>query len=613
MRPLTLTMSAFGPYAKETSIDFTLLGESGLYLITGDTGAGKTTIFDAIAFALFGGASGTSREAGQFRSKYAKPEARTFVELTFAYGGKEYRIVRSPQYERAKLKGEGTTVSPADATLTMPDGKVVTSVTKVDEAIREILGIDRSQFLQIAMIAQGDFRKILLASTEERIQIFQKLFHTEKFAQLQKKLSEDFLRKQNEKNQILTGIAQLVQTIRCGEEALEEETQKATNGLLLPDEVLSLLEKLVVGDEAAERKEEDAIAAIDKELLGIETLLAKISGQAEIKKRLGEQKEKLAEAEEKQKEEIGKREEAERKRPETEQLAKEQASLTLLLPEYETLDGLRKEGMSLQEEIASLAEETARLEGTIAEEAAALAKEKEELLALSALEKEAAQLDAGLKEAQAQEKELQKQLTLLQEIETLEKDLQDAQADYREKADEAQEAKHLYDSAQKAYLDDQAGILAKELKEGEPCPVCGAKDHPHPAAPSGKAPDQKKLEALKNDAELKGKKAEEASLQAGTIKAACAVKKEDLAKAFGKEACDRKALAGKLAGQEKELKETKKALLEKIEDLSRQQARKDVLAKMVPEEEAALEGEKKDLSDKSRKLAVSRAKAQEKK
>ena len=166
MRPLNLTMSAFGPYAGRTTVDFSVLGTSGLYLITGDTGAGKTTIFDAITYALYGEASGESRESSMLRSKYAAPETPTFVELTFLNGGKTYTVRRNPEYTRPKTRGTGTTVQKADAELTMPDGRIITKARDVTAAVTDIVGVDREQFARIAMIAQGEFRKLLLAQTD---------------------------------------------------------------------------------------------------------------------------------------------------------------------------------------------------------------------------------------------------------------------------------------------------------------------------------------------------------------------------------------------------------------------------------------------------------------
>ena len=191
MRPLKLTISAFGPYAGTMELDFEKLGQSGLYLITGDTGAGKTTIFDAICFALFGEASGSSREPGMLRSKYADPKTPAEVELKFAYGGREYTVRRNPEYMRPKGRGEGMTRQAADARLICPGGKDVTKLKEVNAAIREIIGLDRGQFSQVSMIAQGDFLKLLLAGTRERQEIFRSIFNTNLYVVLQKKLSED--------------------------------------------------------------------------------------------------------------------------------------------------------------------------------------------------------------------------------------------------------------------------------------------------------------------------------------------------------------------------------------------------------------------------------------
>ena len=179
MRPTKLTLSAFGPYAGETVINLSRLGSSGLYLITGDTGAGKTTLFDAITFALYGEASGAAREADMLRSKYAAPGTPTYVELEFLYRGKQYTVRRNPEYERPKVRGEGMVLERADATLIFPDGRApVTKAREVTRAIVALTGLDRSQFSQVAMIAQGAFLKLLHSKTEERSKIFRDLCGT---------------------------------------------------------------------------------------------------------------------------------------------------------------------------------------------------------------------------------------------------------------------------------------------------------------------------------------------------------------------------------------------------------------------------------------------------
>lgn len=191
MKPVRLILSAFGPYAGNTEIDFESLGKQGLYLITGDTGAGKTTIFDAIVFALYGEASGDVRKADMFRSKYAKEEVPTFVAFTFDYRGKRYQVKRNPEYQRPKGKGTGFTTQKAEAELVYPDDRTpITKSKEVTKAVIDLIGLDRRQFTQIAMIAQGDFQKLLLAGTEERGNIFRQIFKTGLYQTLQGKLKE---------------------------------------------------------------------------------------------------------------------------------------------------------------------------------------------------------------------------------------------------------------------------------------------------------------------------------------------------------------------------------------------------------------------------------------
>ena len=190
MRPLHLTMSAFGPYAGQIELDLTELGRSGLFLITGDTGAGKTTIFDAISYALYGEASGDGREPRMLRSDFASPDTETFVELSFLSGGENYLVRRSPEYERPKKRGSGTTSHSTEVSLTLPDGQIVTRIADVNQKLNEIIGLPREQFRQVAMIAQGDFMRLLRASSSEREEIFRKLFGTDACRYFQEQLQE---------------------------------------------------------------------------------------------------------------------------------------------------------------------------------------------------------------------------------------------------------------------------------------------------------------------------------------------------------------------------------------------------------------------------------------
>ncbi|HOO28162.1 MAG TPA: SMC family ATPase, partial [Lachnospiraceae bacterium] len=217
MRPIKLTLSAFGPYARKAELNMNQLGDRGLYLITGNTGAGKTTIFDAITFALYGEASGENRDANMLRSKYADPDTPTFVELYFLYAGKTYHVTRNPEYERPSKRGMGMTIQKADAELVYPDGRIITKTRDVSSAIQEVIGIDRGQFTQIAMIAQGDFLKLLLAPTEDRKKIFRQIFKTGLYQDLQDKLKEESGRLGKDHEILKTSIQQYVNGTFCNE------------------------------------------------------------------------------------------------------------------------------------------------------------------------------------------------------------------------------------------------------------------------------------------------------------------------------------------------------------------------------------------------------------
>ena len=191
MKPVSLIMSAFGAYAKETRVDFTRFGDGGLFLVTGDTGAGKTTIFDAISYALYGEASGNNRKSKSLRSDYASLSDFTYVEFEFLHKGRLWRVKRNPEYERRTRTGDGITVRKADATLTLVSGAehpCAIGIGAVNQKIYELIGLTREQFARTVMIAQGDFMKILTATSAERKTLFQRIFKTEKFADLQEEL-----------------------------------------------------------------------------------------------------------------------------------------------------------------------------------------------------------------------------------------------------------------------------------------------------------------------------------------------------------------------------------------------------------------------------------------
>ena len=293
MKPLKLILSAFGPYAGVTEIDFTKLGETGLFLVTGDTGAGKTTIFDGITFALYGETSGGIRESSMLRSKYAKPETQTFAELTFLYKNREYTVRRSPDYERPKARGTGTTMQKGDAVLTLPDGRnPITKVREVTAAVTELIGLDMKQFSQIAMIAQGDFRKLLLAETDERSVIFRKLFHTDIYHTIQEKLRFEANSLDREYKELLRSILQYMDQVRYPQNSAGERWEKLLTegfeGHL--EEGMELLDAFLEGDRENLGCVQKEIEAVEESLQKLVQTLGKAYKEREAREKLAAKK-----------------------------------------------------------------------------------------------------------------------------------------------------------------------------------------------------------------------------------------------------------------------------------------------------------------------------------
>ena len=338
-----MKLSAFGPYAGKTVLDLTKLGESGLYLITGDTGAGKTTIFDAITFALYGKASGENRAPDMFRSKYALPEIPTYVELTFAYGGKVYKVTRNPEYERPSKRGGGVTVEKPNAELILPDGKPVTGVKEVDVYVAEIIGIDCNQFTRIAMIAQGDFQKLLFSSTEERKKIFRKIFHTGLFGVLQDKLKAANSQVRDEYYAASESVRQYIGGITCAEDDVKYiEVRKAKSGELPFAETLALIDGLIDEDLKRQKAVADAAKKLDEAAEELTKKLAKAEERAKnaedlkrYKLMLDEYPQKLAALKEVYEKNKG-------MLPEKEKAEKIAAEISAHLPEYDELEEKRK-------------------------------------------------------------------------------------------------------------------------------------------------------------------------------------------------------------------------------------------------------------------------------
>lgn len=486
MRPIRIEMSAFGPYAGKQTVEMDRLGTSGIYLITGDTGAGKTTIFDAIVFALYGTASSDRRSGDMLRSRYAEPDTPTEVKLVFAYRNKEYEIRRNPTYQRPKLRGEGMTQENASAELRLPGGEILTRTGEVDEKIREILGMTRDQFMQIAMIAQGDFLKLLLAKTEERRKIFSSIFRTGRYARLEERLKQ-------EARQARKTYDDLVREIGFEQERarLPEGTDRSG---LRDEEYLQAIEKF--RDEAGKRLEE---GEKKQELLRgeLDVLAARILAAEEQEKRkkaleeTRQQRTKFQAAAEQRKQEL---EAARSREPE----AKEKEARLHVeqdrLQQYDRLEELKQQKTEAEKKQVSdeaarkKLEEARKVLTQQIQDCRQKTKEKE------ALAGKAAALSGEKERLRSQGAEYNELKTLLEAYEEASEKWNRAAAIYQAACGKEQEFGESYRRQHRAFLDDQAGILAAELAENQPCPVCGSLHHPLPAVKTDDAPTRETVE-----------------------------------------------------------------------------------------------------------------------
>lgn len=570
MRPLNLTMSAFGPYAGQTTVDFSALGTTGLYLITGDTGAGKTTIFDAITYALYGEASGESRESSMLRSKYAAAETPTFVELTFTNGGRTYTVRRNPEYTRPKTRGAGTTMQKADAELTMPDGRVITKARDVTAAVTDIVGVDREQFARIAMIAQGEFRKLLLAQTDERKAIFRQIFHTERYQALQNRLKEEAAALDRQCGELEAGLRQAAESIRCAEPDTLPDA-------LDTDALLEALDVLLHADEAAltQAQAERADAETQRE-----QVLSDL-GKAEA---LEAARMKLAEAE----------------RAWTEAQAEMKAAQAAL----DTAMASQPEIQSRRQDITRLEDALRRYEQLDALRAQAGAERKRLVQKRSDLDAARARTDAAAKALETAHGKLSDQPKLA---------VAAAQTEYRQAAETAQAALAHYGAQNRAYLDAQAGILARTLVPGQPCPVCGATEHPCPAAAPEQTPDAAALKRALSDSDRAQKAAADRSAQAAGLRGQLDAMREALAQSCRAltPPLDPDTLADTLPALRAAAARDAEAI--KAQHTAQQQALAalQALEAGLPAQEAALRQQQADMQDRAQEISALAARCAE--
>lgn len=593
MRPLKLTMSAFGSYAGVETVDFGKV-ENGIFLITGDTGAGKTTIFDAISFALYGETSGGKREGTMMRSEYAPEHAETYVELFFQTRGEEYRIWRSPAYKRISKKKNkdgiyGKVEVSAKVSLILPDGSEMPGRMKeIDAKLQEIIGVDKNQFSQIAMIAQGEYMKLLHASSKERKEIFSRIFNTGIYERIQRilydreknlgielkknrdlylhelgkfvcekgsgqeeSLAELLKFPETKTEELLELVSEIIRDARSKEheykEQIEEiqkklDTAKAklqqirtTNELIEKrDEAKRYLEGLRGQTAGWERRKAEIIWWKKAEKAGTlegKYLERKEEYQSIVRRAavLSDEKERL-EGQAVREEQNAKEKEALLKKYQ-EPLSAEITRLEDALPRYEFCMKKRAEAEEIQRILAKAVESVRSLEMAQSQKKARLAELYQERELLE---------DSGRAEAECRQRleKLQERAQLLEELrqdwevlQTWERELKKRQAQTARQQKSYDAASSAYDEMNRAFILAQAGLMAQMLKEGDPCPVCGSVSHPKKAELLDGAVTEQQVKRAREVREKENQKANDAAQESAKMLRACEGQREKVRKA----------------------------------------------------------------------------------
>lgn len=473
MKPLSLVMQAFGPYAERTEIDFTPF-HGDIFLLTGDTGAGKTCVFDAISFALYGeGSGGRERRSGKsFRSDYATAEEHTFVRFTFTEGDRTYTVTRSPEYERAKKRGSGTTRTPAAVTLECEgEDTVYTKIDEVDRRLCEIVGLDHKQFSRTVMIAQGDFLRILNAGSEERRVMFQKLFHTELYSDAERALRERSKEAREARAKAVQAALLYASRANCRPDferklTFDRAKENAGDAPGVFAEVLLEYEQILGGElKALQKKLEEASRKVTQLSLALQEGEARNARIAEHKA--------LSASEALQKAAI-------------EYRAAEETALVIcaralrIHPAEQAAIARRHEANAALESEQHARKTLLDAEVILKENEAHLAKANEAASALSRLEEEGLRLERGLDALVGAKKAAEA--------------LENVKAELLRITDENADAERLYGDLRDRFWLGQAGLLAERLQAGTPCPVCGALTHPSPATRAADTPEKEEVD-----------------------------------------------------------------------------------------------------------------------
>ena len=548
MRPIKLTISAFGPYASKQVIDFEELKGRNIFVISGKTGAGKTTIFDAISYALYGEASGESRETDSLRSHFADDNTETYVELEFELRGERYIVNRVPKQKKKKARGEGYTEKSADATLTLPDGKVITKVKNVTDKIIEILGITREQFKQIVMLAQGEFKKLLLADSVEREGIFRKIFNTYDFEKIQAELKDKAanLSKNRTKSKhemeinlknikgehdivideyvdfplVIEKLKDLLERDNNIYKTLNEEGKEVDNKLQVKNQEKAIIEtnnNLIKEKEIITKALEELLSKEDEYKNKSKTIIdGKNAKEVKyIEDKLIETTKKLTKREEDYNLSLKnidslklKQEEAnkllqieESKECDREKLSVEINNLNKLEEKIIELDSLNNKVMHLKQSA-----ENSKLQIiNNKKETEELKKSKEEkelqLKDIATLETKKVELESDIKAKNKTLDEVRELFKVIRSFQNTYIEHNNKAKEYKEFEVEYKKVKENYEKMDDLYKKEQAGILASKLQENEPCPVCGSTNHPNKATikENLKIPTKEELKVAKEN------------------------------------------------------------------------------------------------------------------
>ena len=566
MKPLKLTMSAFGSYAGKNVIDFTGQ-QQGIFLITGDTGAGKTTIFDAITYALYNQTSGGERNGNMMRSQYAQPETETYVELEFLYRGQTYRVRRNPDYKITKTLKNGKIREqkvPHSVELTLPDGTVFPEKKNATDAkIIEILGLTADQFSQIVMIAQGDFLKLLYTKSDERKMIFSKLFRTDIYWKIQ----ENLRRKSMEMDE----------RIQENDRAFEQEKSRI---ILLPESEEIPLDELV---ERLRERLKDALKEQNLRRANVEELNKKITKYEEINKlfvSLEKIRQNGKELEARQAESKERRQQIENARKADKVLVAEQQNLR-------QQQAVEQSAQAIAKMTETLANDQEMFETLKTQQQEAEAKQKREAADIQkkmlALEQSFPSYEA-LQNARSEEQQAKKVwedlgkiseesfhkkkagiAALKEQQKRQEQVVEQTKKNWEQTSLSASESAKHYEHMYEAFLKEQAGILAENLSAGCPCPVCGSTVHPDPAKLSDHAVTELEVEQAKKTRAA----AEEKRDLAYAAFEAEKTEKQKLAQAVEKEEADF-VLAQTIAKQQRKEAEQNYVSLQKIAEQIRE-------------------------------------------